>query len=316
MNYQIMDQMKEYEPEFDQMLFYLPLSGSAFKKVYYDELLGRAVSKFVPADDLVVPYTATSLDDAEAIIHGIKMSENDLRKQQVGGFYTDIELGTAQDSVSDELKQKERELEGVTKSKDENLFTAPLLRWGRVSPEDIVTSYKYSESRRFQTLKEMYQNIDAAKTLGVPNYKIRSKISRRGLSKQVASDLMLGFYTPKKPSDFFKKRIGEINRDLNQKEGQSITNPYLEALPDIMDITNRNRRLSLLSDEIDMFSAEDLQPDVLLNNQTSSISNSNPVINSQITGTPISPNSFAQQANNNYNSLSTVDKINAFKQQR
>ena len=57
MNYQIMDKMKEYEPEFDQMLFYLPLAGSAFKKVYYDELLGRAVSKFVPADDLIVPYT-------------------------------------------------------------------------------------------------------------------------------------------------------------------------------------------------------------------------------------------------------------------
>ena len=57
MNYQLMDVMKEYEPEFDQMLFYLPLSGSTFKKVYYDELLGRAVSKFVPADDLIVPYT-------------------------------------------------------------------------------------------------------------------------------------------------------------------------------------------------------------------------------------------------------------------
>ena len=62
MNYQLMDQMKEYEPEFDQMLFYLPLAGSAFKKVYYDDLLERAVSKFVPADDLIVPYTATSLD--------------------------------------------------------------------------------------------------------------------------------------------------------------------------------------------------------------------------------------------------------------
>ena len=59
MNYQIMDQMQEYEPEFDQMLFHLPLAGSAFKKVYYDDLLGRAVSKFVPADDLIVPYTAT-----------------------------------------------------------------------------------------------------------------------------------------------------------------------------------------------------------------------------------------------------------------
>jgi hypothetical protein len=92
MNYQIMDVMEEYEPEFDQMLFHLPLAGSAFKKVYYDDLLGRAVSKFVPADDLIVPYTATSLSEAEAVIHTIKISENDLRKQQVSGFYSDIEL--------------------------------------------------------------------------------------------------------------------------------------------------------------------------------------------------------------------------------
>jgi hypothetical protein len=94
MNYQIMDQMKEYEPEFDQMLFYLPLSGSAFKKVYYDDLLGRAVSKFIPAEDIVVPYSANSLDDAEAIIHIVKISKNDLRKQQVGGFYKDVELNS------------------------------------------------------------------------------------------------------------------------------------------------------------------------------------------------------------------------------
>jgi len=73
--------MKEYEPEFDQMLFYLPLSGSTFKKVYYDELLGRAVSKFIPAEDLIVPYSATSLDDTDAIVHVIKMSGNELRKQ-------------------------------------------------------------------------------------------------------------------------------------------------------------------------------------------------------------------------------------------
>jgi hypothetical protein len=95
MNYTIMSEMKEYEAEFDQMLFYLPLSGSAFKKVYYDEVMGRAVSKFVPADDLVVPYTATSLEDADTIIHTIKISENELRKQQVGGFYRDIELNAA-----------------------------------------------------------------------------------------------------------------------------------------------------------------------------------------------------------------------------
>lgn len=111
MNYQLMDVMKEYEPEFDQMLFYLPLAGSAFKKVYYDELLGRAVSKFVPADDLVVPYTATSLEDAEAVVHMIKMSENEVRKKQVSGFYKDIEL-TPGYSEETEVQKKERELEG------------------------------------------------------------------------------------------------------------------------------------------------------------------------------------------------------------
>ncbi len=122
MNYQIMDQMKEYEPEFDQMLFYLPLSGSTFKKVYYDEVEGRAVSKFVPADDLIVPYTATSLDDAEAIMHRIKISENELRKQQVAGFYRDVELGRPQDTET-EVEKKERELDGQVKTKDENVFT-------------------------------------------------------------------------------------------------------------------------------------------------------------------------------------------------
>ena len=122
MNYQLMNVMKEYEPEFDQMLFYLPLSGSAFKKVYYDELLGRAVSKFVPADDLIVPYTATSIEDAEAVVHKLKMSENDLRKKQVSGFYRDIEItpGYSQES---EVEKKERELEGVKKTRDDDIFT-------------------------------------------------------------------------------------------------------------------------------------------------------------------------------------------------
>ena len=122
MNYQIMDQMKEYEPEFDQMLFYLPLSGSTFKKVYYDELLGRAVSKFVPADDLIVPYSANSLDDAEAIVHVIKMSENELRKQQVAGFYRDIDLG--QPPVTEnQLEDKKLELEGISKDGQEDQYT-------------------------------------------------------------------------------------------------------------------------------------------------------------------------------------------------
>ena len=121
MNYQIMDQMKEYEPEFDQMLFYLPLSGSTFKKVYYDDLLGRAVSKFVPADDLIVPYSANSLEDAEAVIHVIKISENELRKQQVNGFYRDIELGDPP-IIENQLQDKKLELEGIQKDGQEDQY--------------------------------------------------------------------------------------------------------------------------------------------------------------------------------------------------
>jgi len=123
MNYQIMDQMKEYEPEFDQMLFYLPLSGSAFKKVYYDDLLGRAVSKFIPSEDIVVPYSANSLDDAEAIIHIVKISKNDLRKQQVGGFYKDVEL-TSQPALKESaIKEKELDLQGLTANSSEDIYT-------------------------------------------------------------------------------------------------------------------------------------------------------------------------------------------------
>ena len=124
MNYLIMDQMKEYEPEFDSMLFHLPLAGSTFKKVYYDTNMGRVVSKFVPADELVVPYTATSLDDAESVIHTVKISENELRKQQVSGFYRDVELGPPGVATNNELEKKERELEGTKRSgKQEPVYT-------------------------------------------------------------------------------------------------------------------------------------------------------------------------------------------------
>src|SRR5210317_260299 len=124
MNYLIMDTMKEYESEFDSMLFHLPLSGSTFKKIYYDVNMGRVVSKFVPADELVVPYTATSLDDAEAVIHTVKISENELRKQQVNGFYSDVELGTPGSSDSNELEKKEHELEGTRRSgKQDDMYT-------------------------------------------------------------------------------------------------------------------------------------------------------------------------------------------------
>ena len=122
MNYQLMINMKEYEPEFDQMLFNLPLAGSTFKKVYFDSVVGRTVSKFVPAEDLVVPYSATSLEDAEAIIHVVKMSGNDLRKQQIAGFYKDVDIGEPAFDTS-EVKEKKDRIEGVSRSVSAEMHT-------------------------------------------------------------------------------------------------------------------------------------------------------------------------------------------------
>ena len=113
MNYQITCVMKEYTPEFDQMLFYLPLSGSTFKKVYYDEFLERAVSKFVPAEQLIVPYTATDLETAENVTHVIQISENELRKKQVAGFYRDIEVSASQSDPSD-VQEEMDDISGIS----------------------------------------------------------------------------------------------------------------------------------------------------------------------------------------------------------
>ena len=112
MNYLLMDKMEEYTTDMDQMLFYLPLSGSTFKKVYYDEMLGRPVSKFIPAEDLVVPYFASDLKDCERISHTIKMTQNEVIKKQAAGFYRDIELIKG-NTEPDPLQKKLNELEGV-----------------------------------------------------------------------------------------------------------------------------------------------------------------------------------------------------------
>ena len=113
MNYQIMHVMEEFDPDLDQMLFYLPLSGSTFKKIYYDASLGRAVSKFVPSDDLVVPYNAVNLEQAERVTHVIKKSENEVRKLQVTGFYRDVDIQVVNNQ--NDVEEKERSLSGVRK---------------------------------------------------------------------------------------------------------------------------------------------------------------------------------------------------------
>jgi len=118
MNYQLMVQMKEYEPEFDQMLFNLPLSGSTFKKIYYDSILGRCVSKFVPAEDLFVPYEATSLEEAECIIHRLRVTGNELIKYQLSGFYRDIDISEAS-LIETDISEKKADLQGVTPNRAE-----------------------------------------------------------------------------------------------------------------------------------------------------------------------------------------------------
>jgi len=115
MNYYITNVMEEYTPEFDQMLFYLPLAGSTFKKVYYDEAINRAVSKFVPAEDIVVPYGASDLDSCENITQVVKMTLNDLRIRQVMGFYRDIPVIPAQ-GAEDEITGEINKLDGVEPS--------------------------------------------------------------------------------------------------------------------------------------------------------------------------------------------------------
>lgn len=181
MNYQLMDQMKEYEPEFDQMLFHLPLSGSTFKKVYYDDLLGRAVSKFIPADDLVVPYTATSLDDAEAVVHVVKISENDLRKQQVAGFYSDIELTKPVNVDADKVVDKKRELEGTAKStRTESVYNLlechvnlDLEGFEDVGPDGEPTGIKLPY---VVTVEEGSQKVLSIRRNFAPNDPLRNKV--------------------------------------------------------------------------------------------------------------------------------------------
>jgi len=113
LNYLLMEKMEDYTTDMDQMLYYLPLSGSTFKKIYYDEFLQRPVSKFVPAEDLVVPYYASDLKDAGRITHVIKMTENDVAKKMAAGFYRDIELPNPSNTQDSDLQQKIDDLDGV-----------------------------------------------------------------------------------------------------------------------------------------------------------------------------------------------------------
>ena len=121
MNYYIMNVMEEYDPELDQMLFYLPLAGSAFKKVYFDVVLNRAISKFIPPEDLIVPYEAADISSAERITHVINMSSNEIKKQQLSGFYANVDIGS--DGYAEDMSEVEEaidEIQGMSPSYKEN----------------------------------------------------------------------------------------------------------------------------------------------------------------------------------------------------
>ena len=187
----------------------------------------------------------------------------------------------------------------------DNLFTAPLLRGGRVSKEDVINAYKYSQAQRFSVLKDMYKNIDAARTLGVSNGVITRKVKRKGLNKETFNQLMTGKFTPSRPSDFFIGRMAEINRELNKLEGTNLRSPYLEAIQDINKLIRDNRNVSLYDGEVSFYG--DIEPPVI--KQEPRITTPN------LSASSISPNIISAQGQNvsstlpvNFASLPTAER--------
>lgn len=122
MNYYVSEVMEEYEQDADQMLFYLPLSGSTFKKVYFDPTRQRAVSKFVPAEDVIVPYAATDIRTSERITHVVHMSENDVTKMQIAGIYREADISAGSRDM-DEIDDAKAEIQGIRPSHQDDVYT-------------------------------------------------------------------------------------------------------------------------------------------------------------------------------------------------
>ena len=121
MNYQLTENMVEYRPEHERMLYSLGLAGSAFKKVYYDPTMGRQVAIYIPAEDVIVPYGASHIETAERVTHVMRKTKNEIRKLQSVGFYRDIELGNPQPYHSD-IEERKAE-EGGFSITDDNRYT-------------------------------------------------------------------------------------------------------------------------------------------------------------------------------------------------
>jgi len=167
MNYQVMHVMEDFDPDLDQMLFYLPLSGSSFKKVYYDSTMGRAVSKFIPSEELIVPYTATDLGTAERITHVLKRTENDIRKLQVTGFYRDVDLEEYEDSKTSSIQTEINRLDGVKETGSYKNDSYTLLEMhvdldvpGFEDPDGIKLPYIVTIDEGSGNILSVYRNYD------------------------------------------------------------------------------------------------------------------------------------------------------------
>ena len=167
MNYQVMHVMEDFDPDLDQMLFYLPLSGSSFKKVYYDSTMGRAVSKFIPSEELIVPYTATDLGTAERITHVLKRTENDIRKLQVTGFYRDVDLEEYEDAETNSIQTEVNRLDGVKETGSYKNDSYTLLEMhvdldvpGFEDPDGIKLPYIVTIDEGTGNVLSVYRNYD------------------------------------------------------------------------------------------------------------------------------------------------------------
>ena len=172
MNYQVMHVMEDFDPDLDQMLFYLPLSGSSFKKVYYDSTMGRAVSKFIPSEELIVPYTATDLGTAERITHVLKRTENDIRKLQVTGFYRDVDLEEYEDPETNSIQTEVNRLDGVKETGSYKNDSYTLLEMhvdldvpGFEDPDGIKLPYIVTIDEGSGNVLSVYRNYDEQDSL-------------------------------------------------------------------------------------------------------------------------------------------------------
>jgi len=183
MNYEITHVMEDYNPEMDQLLFQLPLSGSAFKKIYFDEVQGRATSKFIPAEDVIVPYGCSDLDTCERITQVLKMSMNDLRKKQISGFYKDISLmyndASGESGLQEKMNQIDGESPGTYAMDDmaelyELHVDLDLEGFEDINPKDnepsgIKLPYVVTVDKSSNTVLSVYRNYDEGDTLKKKN---------------------------------------------------------------------------------------------------------------------------------------------------